>query len=81
MFAHDFDTGERQMYSLARDPLETTNLAGRHPDRERAMGTDLASWLEAAEAGKLSETEGEKARVDESLRNLLESLGYINAGQ
>jgi arylsulfatase A-like enzyme len=81
MFAHDFESGERQVYSLRNDPQETTNLAGLYPEREKALGTELAAWLERAEADKLGESEGERARVDESLRHLLESLGYINAGQ
>ena len=79
--AHDFETGETQVYNTANDPDETTNLAGRFPDREKALGATLGAWLEAAEAEKLEGSEGEKARVTEALRKRLESLGYINVGE
>ncbi len=80
MFAHDFDTRETQVYNIKNDPLETVNVAGRFLDRERELARKLVKWLEAAEAARLEGMEGERVAVDAALRDLLESLGYLNIG-
>ena len=38
-----------QLFDLARDPGETTDLAAREPERVRRMEADLARWFEAVE--------------------------------
>jgi arylsulfatase A-like enzyme len=81
MFSHDFDTRETQVYNLNADPLETTNIAGRFPEREKELGTKLVRWMEMAEASRLEGVEGESVEVDETLRELLESLGYLHVGE
>jgi len=80
MLAHDAETGEMQVYDLEADPHETTNLAGQFPDRERALAAELVEWLELAQAARLEGGEGDEAEVDESLKRLLESLGYLHVG-
>ncbi len=81
MLAHDAETGEMQVYDLEADPHETTNLAGQFPDRERALAAELVEWLELAQAARLEGGEGDEAEVDESLKRLLESLGYLHVGR
>jgi hypothetical protein len=38
-----------QLFDLATDPGETTDLAAREPERVRRMEADLARWFEAVE--------------------------------
>jgi arylsulfatase A len=38
-----------QLFDLASDPGETTDLAAREPERVRRMESDLARWFEAVE--------------------------------
>jgi arylsulfatase A len=41
---------EPELYNIAEDPLESENLATRHPDRARKMLRELESWFEEVEA-------------------------------
>ncbi len=34
-----------ELYRLADDPAETTDLAGRHPGRVQAMSGSLDAWM------------------------------------
>jgi arylsulfatase A-like enzyme len=34
-----------ELYRLSGDPAETTDLAGRHPERVQAMGASLDAWM------------------------------------
>lgn len=38
-----------ELYNLAEDPLETTNLADRHPDVVRRLLLDLETWFDDVE--------------------------------
>lgn len=39
-----------ELYNIAEDPLEQTNLADKHPDLARRMLRELESWFEEVEA-------------------------------
>lgn len=39
-----------ELYNLAEDPLERSNLAASQPDRVRRMGAELETWFEEVEA-------------------------------
>lgn len=43
------EPSEPELYNIAEDPLETTNLAGRYPDIARRLLRDLESWFEEVE--------------------------------
>jgi len=42
---HWASDGRHRLYDLARDPLETTDLAAERPDRVRALAAQVESWL------------------------------------
>ncbi len=42
---HWASDGRHRLYDLARDPMETTDLAADHPDRVRALAAQVESWL------------------------------------
>jgi hypothetical protein len=46
-----------ELYSLAEDPLEQTNLAAQYPDRVQTMLHELETWFE--------EVEVERATIDD----------------
>ncbi|HSF19882.1 MAG TPA: sulfatase-like hydrolase/transferase [Vicinamibacteria bacterium] len=58
-----------ELYDLARDPGETTNLAGQDPERVRSMAAEL-------ERGLKGEVVTERGPDRESLERL-RSLGYV----
>ena len=63
------------VFDLAADPDETTNLAGQPSLRTDWLRGRLLAWIEregALEAG------GEAPRIDETTRERLEALGYVN---
>jgi len=43
-----------QLYDIDADPLERTDLAGKHPDRVRKLLADLERWAESVEADRRS---------------------------
>ena len=45
-----FDTGERELFSLADDPSEKTNVAGKHPDKVKILVKKLEDWRLSVEA-------------------------------
>jgi arylsulfatase A-like enzyme len=42
---HWSSDGRHRLYDLARDPMETTDLAAERPDRVRALAAQVESWL------------------------------------
>jgi len=42
---HWASDGRHRLYDLARDPLETTDLAAERPERVRALAAQVESWL------------------------------------
>jgi len=47
-----------QLYNIAEDPLEQTDLAERYPDRVRRMLRELEAWFEAVEAERATIDDG-----------------------
>ena len=47
---HWFEDGSSELYDLANDPGETTDLSGRDPDRAAALESSLLGWLDSAGA-------------------------------
>jgi len=43
-----------QLFNIAQDPEETTDLASENPDRTRQMLRDLETWFEQVEADRWS---------------------------
>jgi len=54
-----FETGARELYDLAADPGETSDLAGAEPELVEELGARLAAWRE--EVGARVPTEPEPA--------------------
>lgn len=45
-----FETGRRELFNVARDPGETSNLIEQHPDLVRELSSKLAAWRRAVGA-------------------------------
>ena len=45
-----YENGRLELFNLADDLRETTNLADRHPDRARRMAEQLAAWRKDVDA-------------------------------
>ena len=70
------DTGELQLYDLARDPAEQLNLGGSQPEiTERLRNQLLAHIAESTAEGTL---EAEPAPIPQDILDKLRSLGYVN---
>jgi arylsulfatase A-like enzyme/Tfp pilus assembly protein PilF len=67
-------TTRPELYDLAKDPSETTNLIDQQPHRARVLQDRLRQILEKSRRG--GDFSG-KAEMDEQDKNRLESLGYI----
>ena len=67
------DAPRPELYDLARDPAETTNVFADRPDEARALGETLARLTPpGAAAGARPD--------DERVRASLEALGYVTGG-
>ena len=66
------DGNRLQLYDLANDPAETTDLAARRPELTRHLVWELESWFSAYREADTSALELDEADL-ESLR----SLGYL----
>jgi arylsulfatase A len=49
-FIEHYDTSAPELYNLATDPGETTNLAAREPERAGEMRTRLHAWIASVDA-------------------------------
>jgi arylsulfatase A-like enzyme len=68
---------EYELYDMATDRLNQTNVAGEHPDIVQQLGKELDSWNERASAAKLkADTTTGNGLSQEELERL-RSLGYI----
>ncbi len=45
-----YEDGALELYNIAQDPGERTNLAARHPDRVKALHAQLAAWRKEVKA-------------------------------
>jgi arylsulfatase A len=64
-------TGGFELYDLKADPLETTNLAARHPEEVRRLRRELAEWM------KKARSMGEDEEPDAETERALKALGYV----
>lgn len=69
------DEGTRELYDLARDPRETSNVVAEHPEEAAALATMLADWRAAVTVPDSLTDEPELS--DEDVQKL-KSLGYIH---
>lgn len=65
--------GRHELYDLAADPGETTNVADDHPDRVAAFERRLAAHREEQAGSRREEPAVDSGELDEQLR----SLGYL----
>ena len=71
--------GGRELYDIARDPLELHDLKDKHPDIVKKLEADLERWLDSFEPHKkappvaLDKLKGASPRDLDALRG----LGYI----
>lgn len=63
-----------ELYNLADDPAETVNLAGKEPERVRAMVARLQAWREQMETAAFEQLQPE---MEEVLVQRLTDLGYL----
>jgi arylsulfatase A-like enzyme/Flp pilus assembly protein TadD len=59
-----------ERYDLAADPVESSNLAGRTPDRDRALAASLRGYNASPPGARLAEAPDTAAR--------LRALGYVS---
>ncbi len=71
----DRDTGELQLFDLATDPLEQTNLAATDPDRAQRMLAGLVRFQASLEAREKAVLEG--GGLSEEKLEELRRLGYL----
>jgi len=69
----DQDHGTVELYDLANDPLERTNLLLERPERAEALRGALAEFVERLEAGRRPVEEGS---TTDAQREELRKLGY-----
>jgi arylsulfatase A-like enzyme len=70
--------GERtELYDVATDPGETTNVAAREPARAGEMRKELARWREDAHRLAANFRPGGQATVEAAARERLRALGYL----
>ncbi|MEA3402404.1 MAG: sulfatase [Armatimonadota bacterium] len=68
-------TGRNELYHLAEDPGETTDLIDEEPERTRHMREALRQWQERVLPHPV--TEGLTEREDPEVRRRLEGMGYF----
>ncbi len=72
--------GKHELYDLARDPGELTNLidSGTHAELSRDMEDRLTDWFQELERDGDSEPRGNDSEdLDEATKEALRSLGYL----
>lgn len=66
-----------ELYDLATDPSEQQNVAASHPERIAPMRDFAQQWLAECLSAGSTRTPGEPGDLDETNRQRLRSLGYI----
>ena len=68
-----------EIYDLGRDPREDTNLADTENAEAGSLQDQLIASLEASEEKKVRIVgqEAQKATLDQSIKEQLEALGYV----
>jgi arylsulfatase A-like enzyme len=70
-------TGRHELYDLARDPLERTDLAARSPARVAALGEYLDALHKVSVHAAAQVPASKLKKLDPSTEKALRSLGYI----
>ena len=70
-------TGRHELYDLARDPLERTDLAARSPARVTALGEHLDALHTVSVHAAAQVPAAKLKKLDPSTEKALRSLGYI----
>ncbi|MCK4496440.1 MAG: hypothetical protein KAU91_08830, partial [Candidatus Aminicenantes bacterium] len=65
--------GEFELYDLAKDPLELSNLIEEKPEIAKEMKKALFKWMV-----KQMKSKSKKEKLNEEARKILESLHYIH---
>ncbi len=66
----------RELYDLAKDPGERTNLAASDPTETARLEQELTAWFEEHEKHR-----GQAGEMDERTREKMKALGYIGADE
>jgi hypothetical protein len=67
-----------ELYDLARDPLERTDLSGREPVRVAEMKASLAERMDASRRFLGHARRGVPVEPDPATRRRLRALGYVD---
>lgn len=73
-YIYDRKHGEEELYDLAADPYETTNITGKEPLLRSEMENRLSNWLVATRKPK---SKVKRAKLDQESLEKLRSLGYL----
>ena len=68
---------EFELYDHARDPLDATDVAAKHPDVVQRLARDLAAWRQAAQRGRVKPDSEAAGSLSKQELERLRSLGYI----
>jgi arylsulfatase A-like enzyme len=68
---------EFELFDHARDPLDGTDVAARHPDVVQRLARDLAAWRQAAQRGRVKPDSEAAGSLSKEELERLRSLGYI----
>jgi arylsulfatase A-like enzyme len=73
------ESGKSELYSLATDPEELSNVAQAHPEMRDSLTAELLHWMEQSRAinHALPAETGSRAVVDGALRQQLQAMGYL----
>jgi arylsulfatase A-like enzyme len=77
-FVYDTRTGDEELYDLARDPGEETNLVAADPLRAAWSRQALHHWIASAARAATSGTVAPSHLTREQCENL-QALGYVGA--
>ena len=69
------ETGKAELFDLASDPGETTDVARRHSEVSAELEARLLAWL-STQSDRLENAEPQQ--VEDRVREKLKALGYIN---
>ena len=75
--ARDEDTPEFELYDVANDPLNLTNLADTQPEIVERLAREIDRWHRIAEQARLPDDAEAAAGLSQAELERLRSLGYI----
>lgn len=71
------DSGQTELYDVARDPAELEDVGSRHPDVARELTRRLRRVSDATEAGSAAP----RPELDDDDRAALRALGYVDTAE